>query len=59
MAREPILSSIDESNPIYYNKLHLPLPTPLPPTQTALTSPFSGGSTTSCQQPAVLALAWG
>lgn len=29
--REPVLSSIDESNPIYYNKLHLLLPIPLPP----------------------------
>lgn len=64
---QPALSSIDESNPLYYNKLHLPLPiTPtLPhPQPMALTSPSSGGggcpsssSATSCQQPGVLALA--
>lgn len=64
---QPALSSIDESNPLYYNKLHLPLPvTPtLPhPRPMALTSPSSGGggcpsssSATSCQQPGVLALA--
>lgn len=34
--REPVPSSIDESKPIYYNKLHLPLPTPAPPQQPAL-----------------------
>lgn len=29
---QPALSSIDESNPLYYNKLHLPLPqNPHPP----------------------------
>lgn len=65
---QPALSSIDESNPLYYNKLHLPLPiTPtLPPSAMASTSPPSGGggcpsssSATSCQQPAVLALACG
>lgn len=61
------LSSIDESNPLYYNKLHLPLPiTPtLPhPRPMAPTSPSSGDgrcpspiSAMSCHQPAVLALA--
>lgn len=56
--REPVLPSIDESNPIYYNKLHLPLPTPAPPPNSPH-FPILLWSTTSCPLPAVLVLAWG
>lgn len=57
--REPALSSIDEVNPIYYNKSQLPLPhpSPHPDQQPSRPSPFSGGrGATPCQQPAGLGL---